>query len=562
MNTGLFVVYLAGFFVFIKVFTYTAIVIKLLGLRFKKSDCQLCDPADVPSYLKNLFDAHSKKLQDLGFCYSHYQICEDPVVTVSSKRLSVVYFNPSVMCYADVGAAFLPEQNFPVKIGLESRFSDGYKLITVNGQAHDILGKIPKATLIDPYSETFEGQLQTHLEELAKLKGQRELITLRPEDYVEAERSSIRDYYEGLKLEGLLKEAGDGYYKLRLIPAISYLFKYVKGSRKQKALLLKKRKLSKIAESMPVDVPAEVESDAFLRIQGISASKKIGYAGKIAVFAVSLLIFVAAFKISFSFDVILILIGVLIIHELGHLISMKLFKYKDVQVLFLPFIGAATVGSDRKATVLQRVVVYLMGPAPGIIIGTCCMILYTTTHNKLLSEFGLFLLILNYLNMLPIVPLDGGRIFELTLFSRVHFLKSLFLILSVAVLGIAGISLRDPILIVISVFLFLGIHSQIQQNRELSALRRKIKAENIELKDEVIVPTIFKMLKGKPVKSLSFEKKFRIAKYLLDNSMTEPPSISTTLLSLFMYFVVWLLPVFVILTIFMASLIWGLILKS
>jgi hypothetical protein len=35
-----------------------------------------------------------------------------------------------------------------------------------------------------------------------------------------------------------------------------------------------------------------------------------------------------------------ILIIVIFIHELGHFIGMKIFKFKDVQMLFIPFLGA------------------------------------------------------------------------------------------------------------------------------------------------------------------------------------------------------------------------------
>jgi Zn-dependent protease len=462
------------------------------------------------------------------------------------------------MCYADVTAAYIPDKNFPIHIELTSLFSDGFRQITVSYRLFDDIGKNPKTTRIDAFSGTLEEQLRAHQEGLAELKDKKELIALKPQEYVEAEKLSAGEYLDSLIHDGFLKAAEEGRYKMKLIPAISYMIKYVKNTNKRKAML-QMRNSSKPTESTAVDIPIEAEAGAFFRMRDIAAPKKMGYVGKIAVFAVSLLIFIAAFKISFSFYVILIMIGVLVIHESGHLIGMKLFRYKDVQVLFLPFIGAATVGSERNATALQRVVVYLMGPAPGIIIGTCCMLLNDATHNKLLGEFGIFLLVLNYLNMLPIVPLDGGRIFELVLFSRVHFLKSLFLILSVAVLGIAGVSMGDPILIIISVSLFFGIRYQIKQNKELSELKRKIKAENIELKDEIIVPTIFKMLKEKPAGNLPFEKKFQLVKYLLDNSTTELPSISTTLLSLLMYFIVWILPIFVMLTFITISIIWKLI---
>ncbi|NTV04424.1 LptF/LptG family permease, partial [bacterium] len=43
-----------------------------------------------------------------------------------------------------------------------------------------------------------------------------------------------------------------------------------------------------------------------------------------------------------------VLVGVLLVHELGHFAAMKLFKYSDVQIFFIPMLGAAVTGSPTK----------------------------------------------------------------------------------------------------------------------------------------------------------------------------------------------------------------------
>jgi hypothetical protein len=39
-----------------------------------------------------------------------------------------------------------------------------------------------------------------------------------------------------------------------------------------------------------------------------------------------------------------ILVGVLLFHELGHYAGMRLFGYRDVRMFFIPFFGAAVSG--------------------------------------------------------------------------------------------------------------------------------------------------------------------------------------------------------------------------
>jgi membrane-associated protease RseP (regulator of RpoE activity) len=288
----------------------------------------------------------------------------------------------------------------------------------------------------------------------------------------------------------------------------------------------------------------------------MAKGKKTGYAGKLAVLLVSLLLFTIAFGFSFSFGTVLILIAALFIHESGHVLGMRLFRYKDVQVVFLPFLGAATLGGEKEATPLQRVIVYLLGPAFGMIIGILCVFVGGAYEVRPLMEFGAFSLILSYLNLVPLIPLDGGRVFELVLFSRISFLKSAFMIGSVAVMAIAGIGLKDPILIGLSVFLCLGVSSQISQNRALSRLKKQIKERNLEITDENILPTIFRMLREKPFSKLPFARKYAVAYHLSDNVMKKLPTVWTTLLSLLMYFFVMLLPIMMIIEAAIVRAIW------
>ncbi|HUS72549.1 MAG TPA: site-2 protease family protein [Sedimentisphaerales bacterium] len=549
-------IYIAGILVFFKLLLYGISIKRLLGIRFKKGDCELHDLSELPSYLRELFDAYEKELEGLGFHFSHTQIFDEPVVSEHSRRWNLVYFKPAEKCYATVSVSSIPDQNALAKVEFATVFSDDHKLITLNGMAHDTMGNIPNTIVMDPYAESLEKQFQAHLGEFARLREKKKPIAMEPTDFVLSEKKTADDYIDGLEANGFIRKTDESYYQLRLIPCLRHTYKCTKGLRKLKKQQAKIRKLSQTQRAIAVEIPVEVEVEAFSKIREITSAKKTGYAGKLAVLLVSLLLFTIAFGFSFSFGTVLIFIAALFIHESGHVIGMRLFKYKDVQVVFLPFLGAATLGGEKEATPLQRVIVYLLGPAFGMVIGILCVFIGGAYEVRPLMGFGAFSLILSYLNLVPIIPLDGGRVFELVLFSRISFLKSAFMIGSVAVMAIVGIGLKDPILVGLSVFLCLGVSTQISQNRALSRLKKQIKDANLEITDEDILPTIFRILREKPFSKLPFARKYAVAYHLSDNVMQKLPTVWTILLSLLMYFVVLLLPIMMIIEVAIIRAFW------
>jgi Zn-dependent protease len=74
---------------------------------------------------------------------------------------------------------------------------------------------------------------------------------------------------------------------------------------------------------------------------------------------VSLAVFFLSFTHLFPWQDLLILIGVLFLHELGHFAAMRSFGYENTSIFFLPFFGAATSGRKDHATLSEKVMVVL-----------------------------------------------------------------------------------------------------------------------------------------------------------------------------------------------------------
>ena len=155
---------------------------------------------------------------------------------------------------------------------------------------------------------------------------------------------------------------------------------------------------------------------------------------------VSLGIFAASGLLNQSWMSLGILILVLFIHESGHWLGMKFYGYRDLQMFFIPFFGAAVTGKDVNVSSTQRAIVMLLGPAPGIILGIVSGFIYLKCRQPIFLQFGFISLLINGFNLLPIFPLDGGKFMQIVIFSRHPILEVLFK--AIAVLLLAGLALK------------------------------------------------------------------------------------------------------------------------
>ncbi len=137
--------------------------------------------------------------------------------------------------------------------------------------------------------------------------------------------------------------------------------------------------------------------------------------GGLSITIFSITLFVLAFVLFFegSLNFVLFLIVVLLIHELGHFLLMKFFGYRNVRMLFVPFMGAFVHGKKEKYRQKQSFMVIMAGPFPGILIGTALLFAGTAWQLSELVSLGLLFLFINMLNLIPLDPLDGSQLLKL-----------------------------------------------------------------------------------------------------------------------------------------------------
>lgn len=107
----------------------------------------------------------------------------------------------------------------------------------------------------------------------------------------------------------------------------------------------------------------------------------------------------------------------LFVHESGHIWAAKRHGLKVKGIYFIPFIGGAAVIENDFKSRNTEFVVAIMGPVWGFALTIITGIVYFITLNPLFAAIAGWMAFVNLFNLLPISPLDGGRIFKSIGFS-------------------------------------------------------------------------------------------------------------------------------------------------
>lgn len=186
-------------------------------------------------------------------------------------------------------------------------------------------------------------------------------------------------------------------------------------------------------------------------------SRKWSLTATLTLLAITVGIFVIGGAAIWTVQFVAMVVVILFIHELGHLLAMKLFGYRDVKMFFIPFLGAAVTGRPVRVAAWKKVVVFLAGPIPGIVLGAAAVLGAYINGQEWLWQLAMLAIILNAINLLPVLPLDGGRVVELLLTSRHPMADLIFRIATVALLGLAYLVLQSWVLLFLAIIMAIGI---------------------------------------------------------------------------------------------------------
>jgi Zn-dependent protease len=118
----------------------------------------------------------------------------------------------------------------------------------------------------------------------------------------------------------------------------------------------------------------------------------------------------AAYAFLFTWQFAVIILGMLVIHESGHLRCMKHYGMKTRGIYLIPLVGAAAVAEDNFPSRRAEATIALAGPLTGAVLAAGTGLLYFATRNGAFAAAAAWMALINLFNLLPVVPLDGGRV--------------------------------------------------------------------------------------------------------------------------------------------------------
>jgi Zn-dependent protease len=170
----------------------------------------------------------------------------------------------------------------------------------------------------------------------------------------------------------------------------------------------------------------------------------LGLKGKYLVTAGTMLVSIGAYTLFWGWRFAALFVLLLFVHELGHAIALRREGIATSPILFVPFLGAVIGMRGRPHDAWVEAKVGLAGPLLGSAGAAAVLVLSHVTGSRLLEAVAFTAFFLNLFNLLPVVPLDGGR--------AAAALHPLVWILGIAGLAALAIWHPNPIL-----FLFLII---------------------------------------------------------------------------------------------------------
>jgi Zn-dependent protease len=146
---------------------------------------------------------------------------------------------------------------------------------------------------------------------------------------------------------------------------------------------------------------------------------KLGAKAKVLLFALpklklfttsaSMLVSIVAYQLIFGWPFAVGFVLLLLLHELGHVIQLRREGVEASAPMFIPFLGAVISAKSLGKDAAAEARVGLAGPILGTVATLVPLGLWLATGEdfwRALAYIGFFL---NLFNLLPVVPLDGGR---------------------------------------------------------------------------------------------------------------------------------------------------------
>ncbi len=488
---------------------------RLLQVRFRYPRYEVQRLRDLSADLKQSFAPTIAQLQALGFeLCGAYRVQKIFHFDHADDR-AVLLYHPQVQSFAEVEIRFPADGKDLTNVNFYQAFNDQTWLLTMNGQAHGVIGTLPETIVADPYCASLEAQWQHHQTQLAKRDRPNRSLT--PGKFIAALQAQQQRYVDRLLAEKVLKIRREGWFlsgKAAFQTAWNMRQGVTSTSKRQSA----RQKLIRKQPELVQEVPLSLQIQTFQRLRSLETNHRDLRLGKwVLLGSLGLFILVAialpnAFG-TFKTRDLVTLLGVLFLHEAGHFLAMRAFGYQDTKMFFLPLFGAAVTGRKVDASLSEKVWVLLAGPLPGLLLG---LGMIAGIHGQAAAQnwesTAWMLITLNLLNLLPIYPLDGGKIAHHLLFSRYPWTDVVFKIFTVLLFGLC--SFLSPSLLVLAIATGLSIPNSYRTAKLNLTIQQGLAGDHATA--DALLTTVFRQIGAAGYGQLPLAKRDALAKDLID----------------------------------------------
>jgi Zn-dependent protease len=158
----------------------------------------------------------------------------------------------------------------------------------------------------------------------------------------------------------------------------------------------------------------------------------------------TMLVSIAAYALIWGWKFAVGFVVLLFIHEMGHVIQLRREGVEASAPMFIPFLGAVVMAKSLGRDAAAEARVGLAGPVLGTLGCLIPVVLWKTTGNDLFQALAFTGFFLNLFNLLPVLPLDGGR--------AMAALTPWMWIAGYALLIAATVAFPNPIMLLILLF--------------------------------------------------------------------------------------------------------------
>ena len=481
---------------------------RLLRMRLSPACVRPLRDEELAPPIAALFQRAQNELGRLGFEPQSLIGQHGPLVGAAPTPVLLLRHDERRV-WAIVSPSQAPTPGALLRLALVSYWEPEGSLTTLSGESWALSARAPEHRVIDRYRLSWSEQVRDHLEALTKEPARR-VRELDLSSFLQELERSFAD-----ALSDAVPLADDGATRRYGIPwwsACKLAARMLVPPSAQRQLLAQRARLAPWEPEVTVALPW-VEAFNFRQHQALLAMPaRAGMAW--VVFLVSAALFAASMLLFGSLRMVAALSLVLLIHELGHWLAMRAFGFGQSAIFFIPFFGAATSGEKRDASLAQRLVVLAAGPVPGLIAGLA-ILAFTRAPSADLRELASLAVAVNAANLLPILPLDGGRIVQHLITKQHPWLETSAALISVAAFALLAVLAAQPLLFAIAAIALLATRYNFEAARTARQLPVVANTNDGDLTIE-----IFQALQTRKLGPLT---KVTVARSVLAR-LAEPPS--------------------------------------